>query len=286
MIAAHTVFDVDAVGRRVRAGAAEGRRAVTAVDTEHRRLCHTLFDAIERGDIDAVDRCYAPEMTMWFNVTGKEIGREENLAALGQGRDLHRRRTYNDRIISTFDDGFVVQYTMNVVTHDGHEGAAVGLPRRRGARREDHEALRVPRLGEVPGVADGRVRDPRAVRGVLRRLREPARRRPRAAVRRRLHRLAQRVRTRHDRRREPRRAARRLQGPAPAHLQRPDHQHVRRRLRHPVLAQRRAAQRAPRCAVDLHRRPVSRREDHPHRRVHGLGQVRGVGRAQEQGGRS
>ena len=90
-----------------------------SIDTEHRKLCHTLFDAIERGDIEAVDRCYAPDMTLWFNVTGKEIGREENLDALVKGRDLHRRRTYDDRIISTFDDGFVVQYTVNVVAHNG-----------------------------------------------------------------------------------------------------------------------------------------------------------------------
>jgi ketosteroid isomerase-like protein len=89
------------------------------VHSEHRRLCHALFDAIEQGDIDAVDRCYAREMTMWFNVTGATITREENLAALEQGRGLHRRRTYDDRIVSTFDDGFVVQYTTRVVAHDG-----------------------------------------------------------------------------------------------------------------------------------------------------------------------
>jgi ketosteroid isomerase-like protein len=92
---------------------------VTTTDTEHRRLCNALFDAIESGDIEAVDRCYAPDMTLSFNVTGKEIGREENLEALGKGRDLHRRRTYDDRMISTFDDGFVVQYTVTVVAHNG-----------------------------------------------------------------------------------------------------------------------------------------------------------------------
>ena len=92
---------------------------MSSTDTEHRRLCHALFDAIEAGDIDAVDRCYAPDMTLWFNATGKEIGREENLEALVKGRDLHRRRTYDDRIINTFDDGFVVQYTVNVVAHNG-----------------------------------------------------------------------------------------------------------------------------------------------------------------------
>ena len=101
---------------------------------------------------------------MWYNVTGQTSTREENLAALATGAGLHRRRTYNDRIVSTFDDGFVVQYTTEVVTHNGKKRRAVGVPGRRGARRHDHEALRVPRLGEVrsPGVSvDERVRDPR-----------------------------------------------------------------------------------------------------------------------------
>ncbi len=78
-----------------------------------------MFDAIEQGDFAAVEACYAPEMTMWFNVTGQESSRADNLTALVQGQGLHRRRLYNDRIVNTFDDGFVVQYTCNVVGHNG-----------------------------------------------------------------------------------------------------------------------------------------------------------------------
>lgn len=96
---------------------------MSAIDTRHRRLCHTLFDAIEQGDLATVAACYAPDMTLWFNVTGQEIGREENLAALARGYALHRRRTYDDRFIHTFDDGFMVQYTLTVVTHDGTKRA-------------------------------------------------------------------------------------------------------------------------------------------------------------------
>jgi ketosteroid isomerase-like protein len=88
-------------------------------DTTHRELCHELFDAIEQRDVERVARCYAPEMTMWFNGTGAEQTREENLATLEAGYRLHRRRTYDDRRINTFDDGFLVQYSLNVVAHDG-----------------------------------------------------------------------------------------------------------------------------------------------------------------------
>lgn len=96
-----------------------------SVDTAHRSLCHALFDALEAGDVEAVGECYAPDMTMWFNVTGQTITREENLEAVDTGRGLHRRRLYNDRTIHTFDDGFLAQYTTLVVTHSGRN---VALP--------------------------------------------------------------------------------------------------------------------------------------------------------------
>jgi ketosteroid isomerase-like protein len=96
---------------------------MSSVDTLHRELCHRLFDAIEAGDLDVVADCYAPDMTMWFNVTGQTSTREENLEALRAGASLHRRRTYDDRQIRTFDDGFLVQYTTTVVTHSGHRRA-------------------------------------------------------------------------------------------------------------------------------------------------------------------
>jgi len=90
-----------------------------SIDTVHRRLCHTLFDALERGDVDAVAACYAPDMTMWANFTTQETTREENLRAITGGAGLHRRRTYNDRQIHTFHDGFVAQYTCEIVAHSG-----------------------------------------------------------------------------------------------------------------------------------------------------------------------
>ena len=92
---------------------------MSTIDARHRKLCHELLDAIEQGDLAAVDRCYAPEMTMWFNVTGETTTREQNLDALTKGRDSQRRRLYNDRHIDTFDDGFLARYTCNVVLHDG-----------------------------------------------------------------------------------------------------------------------------------------------------------------------
>lgn len=97
----------------------------SALDAVHRRVCHALLDALERADLAAIERLYAPGMTMWANVTGREISREENLEAIRSGAALHRRRTYDDRQVHTFHDGFVAQYTCRVVAHDG---TAVPLP--------------------------------------------------------------------------------------------------------------------------------------------------------------
>jgi ketosteroid isomerase-like protein len=115
-------FPVTAIG----AGATAGRSPAVGRDTEHRRLGHALFDAIEQGDSAAVDACYTPGMTIWSNVTGQVSSREENLEGLVKGRSLHRRRRYNDRFINTFDDGFIARYTVDVVTHDGTRASLWG----------------------------------------------------------------------------------------------------------------------------------------------------------------
>lgn len=94
---------------------------MTSVDSEHRALCHALFDAIEREDPDGMRACYAPDMTLWFNVTGETSTGEETIAAQEGGKAFQRRRTYDDRTIQTWDDGFLVQYTLNVVLHDGQK---------------------------------------------------------------------------------------------------------------------------------------------------------------------
>jgi len=88
-------------------------------DAALRELCHRYFDAIERRDVQTVAELYAPEFTFWVNLTGAEQSRTENLETLAQGYALHRRRTYDDRTIQTFETGFVVQYSVNVVEHGG-----------------------------------------------------------------------------------------------------------------------------------------------------------------------
>jgi len=90
---------------------------------EIRELCNRFFDAYENRDVEALDRIYAPDCVIWHNVFGRDTTRDENLAALPAGYSRQRRRTYDDRIINTFEDGFVIQYTLSGVQHSGHKGA-------------------------------------------------------------------------------------------------------------------------------------------------------------------
>lgn len=90
-----------------------------SIDSINRKVCHDLFNALEEGDIGAVRKLYADDMVMWVNLTGQEMSAEDNLAAVEAGKGLHRRRNYNDRQIHTFEDGFVAQYTCEVVAKNG-----------------------------------------------------------------------------------------------------------------------------------------------------------------------
>jgi ketosteroid isomerase-like protein len=92
-------------------------------DTELRGLCMRCFDAIERGDVDEVAELYAPEFSFWINLTGEESSREQNLATLRDGSALLRRRTYDGRTIDTLETGFLVQYSVDVVAHNGRRSS-------------------------------------------------------------------------------------------------------------------------------------------------------------------
>jgi len=92
-------------------------------DRELRELCTRYFDAIERRDVDTVAELYAPDFGFWVNLTGAESSREQNLETLRDGYALLRRRSYDDRTIDTFETGFLVRYSVNVVAHDGRRAS-------------------------------------------------------------------------------------------------------------------------------------------------------------------
>jgi ketosteroid isomerase-like protein len=84
-----------------------------------RALATRLFDSIERGDVEAVADCYAPELVVWHNFDGLDQPREDNLKTLAGliGRIGDRR--YEDRRLNVFDGGFVQQHVLTGVRKDG-----------------------------------------------------------------------------------------------------------------------------------------------------------------------
>ena len=92
-------------------------------DGEIRDLCNRFFNAYQDRRLDELREIYAPDCVIWTNVFQKEMSGEENIAALPKSYAMARRRTYDDRRINTFDEGFVIQYTLHGVQHSGHRGA-------------------------------------------------------------------------------------------------------------------------------------------------------------------
>jgi ketosteroid isomerase-like protein len=92
-------------------------------ESEIRELCTAFFDAYESRRVDVLERLYADDCVIWHNVFGRETTKDENLARFHDSYKGQRRRTYDDRTINTFDDGFVIQYSLNGVMHNGHRGS-------------------------------------------------------------------------------------------------------------------------------------------------------------------
>ena len=93
---------------------------------ETRELCERFFDAYENKRADILDELYSDDCIIWHNVFGKDTTRDDNLAAMRVDKG-QRRRTYNDRVINVFHDGFVIQYSLNGVMHNGHVGPALWI---------------------------------------------------------------------------------------------------------------------------------------------------------------
>ena len=87
----------------------------------HLELAERFIGAIERGDIETVRDCYAPNAVIWHNTDGAEQNREENAAVLTGFVERIPKRTYANRRLVAFDGGFVHQHDLKGVRRDGVE---------------------------------------------------------------------------------------------------------------------------------------------------------------------
>jgi ketosteroid isomerase-like protein len=75
-------------------------------------LAKRFFDAIEKGDIDAVRGIYAPDAVIWHNNDGLATSREDNLKVLTNFIKAVPERRYIERRVGAFDGGFVQQHLL------------------------------------------------------------------------------------------------------------------------------------------------------------------------------
>lgn len=88
-------------------------------------LAKDFFDAVERGDVDALKTFYAPEAKIWHNTDGLEQSPEDNVATLKGFVQRISDRKYGDRRLHTFPGGFVHQHTLSGTR--AKDGKAVSL---------------------------------------------------------------------------------------------------------------------------------------------------------------
>jgi ketosteroid isomerase-like protein len=77
------------------------------------RLASAFFAAIERGDLEAVRALYAPNVSIWHNVTGKTQSRDENLALLKFFTGRVSERRYEVLAREFFPGGFVQRHVLH-----------------------------------------------------------------------------------------------------------------------------------------------------------------------------
>jgi ketosteroid isomerase-like protein len=96
-------------------------RAMT--EGEIRELCETFFDAYQDRRVDILDRVRADDCINWHNVSGRQTTKHDNLSTFHASNRGQRRRTYDDRIVDAFHDGFVIRYQLRGVQSNGHTGS-------------------------------------------------------------------------------------------------------------------------------------------------------------------
>ena len=88
-------------------------------------LAKRFFDAVEAGDVGALQSIYAPDAKIWHNTDEIATSVEENLTTLRGFVSRISERRYKDRRVATFPGGFVQQHVLHGVRADGK---AVTLP--------------------------------------------------------------------------------------------------------------------------------------------------------------
>jgi ketosteroid isomerase-like protein len=88
-------------------------------DDEISTLASALFDAIERGDLDAIDAIYSDDLVMWSNIDVRPQDKARSLKVLGWlcTKLSDRRYEITRRLI--VPGGFVQEHVLHGTAPDG-----------------------------------------------------------------------------------------------------------------------------------------------------------------------
>lgn len=92
--------------------------------SRHDGLADRLMSAIESGDLDAVRDCYSPDLSLWMNMTGETVGRDEGVDVLRGFVELTDSRRYEITARTDTADGFVQEHVLHASGKNGAKCAS------------------------------------------------------------------------------------------------------------------------------------------------------------------
>jgi ketosteroid isomerase-like protein len=99
---------------------------VIANEAEMNALADRFTSGYERGDIDAIIACYAPDARIWHNFDGAEQTVQDQLGATRWLYEKLKDLKYEILSRKFFDGGYVQQYVVNGTLTNG--GGAFRMP--------------------------------------------------------------------------------------------------------------------------------------------------------------
>lgn len=83
-----------------------------------------LFDALEAADVAALQNLYAPDATLWTNITQRDLSARDVAAFLPVLKRKFPDRRYSNRRVSLCDSGFFQRHRLTGTRADGARIAA------------------------------------------------------------------------------------------------------------------------------------------------------------------
>jgi ketosteroid isomerase-like protein len=92
----------------------------TTMDTRAaEKLAVELTTAFENGDLETIERIYAPNFILWRNTDDREEGRAAGIQSIVNLHNSFAKIRLERLKRSFFDGGYVQQFVFSAVTHEG-----------------------------------------------------------------------------------------------------------------------------------------------------------------------